>query len=363
LTKAPRVLFAFNRPRGERQALFLAGKCPDDALYGFNAVRALGYDAFFSDDGHNPGGAAHIYSKITDILSAKGKRVGFHLKQARALATRLADVDLIFATADSSALPLLMYKALGRIRCPIVYATIGLSDGFYDRRGAVFSFYKRLVRHADRIIHFGYSEGRDLVEMFGADPARVRFVPFGVDCGFYDRPAKRSERPAAVGMDPRRDWKILADALRDTGVHMDVYTYPDLLKGIGLPDEFHAHGLVTMDEMAERIAQAAFVVLPVKENRYTGATITLLSAMAAGKAAIVSKTAAIESGYGLEDGVHCVLVPPGNADALRAAVRSLSGDPEKRRAIGLRAKEHVARHFTVGRMAEDLSRIFREVLP
>ncbi len=362
MIKQPRVLFLFNRRRGKRQELFAEGRCPDDALYGFNALKKRGFDTFFSDAGHDVSGTGLLSRRVGDLLSARGRRVGFHLWQARQLLPEIQKADLIFATADSSALPVLRYKAKGRVRAPVVYGTIGLTAGFPEGRGLVFSYYRRLLKQADRIIHFAKAEGPDLVEKFRADEKRVRFIPFGVDVDFYRREPSEEDAPVAFGLDPRRDWALLARALAGTGVNVDVHTHLDHLARIDLPPEFRAHPPVLFEDLAERTARARFVVLPVEQNPYSGATISLLSAMASGKAVIVSRTSAVEEGYGLLDGENCVLVPPGDEAALRSAVSELHSDVGRCRELGERARLHVRANFSVDRMADDLADLFREVL-
>ncbi|MDQ3146467.1 MAG: glycosyltransferase, partial [Actinomycetota bacterium] len=46
------------------------------------------------------------------------------------------------------------------------------------------------------------------------------------------------------------------------------------------------------------------------------------------------------------DGETGVIVPPGDAPALAAALRSLEVDPERRRRMGHRGRERMIRHFT-----------------
>jgi glycosyltransferase involved in cell wall biosynthesis len=104
-------------------------------------------------------------------------------------------------------------------------------------------------------------------------------------------------------------------------------------------------------------------VLPVVDNSYTGATISLLQSMAAGRAAIVSRTRAIAEGYGLIDGENCLLVPPGDAEALAAAISRLRGDPATARRLGESAAAHVRAGFTIERLVDDLERALREALP
>ena len=56
------------------------------------------------------------------------------------------------------------------------------------------------------------------------------------------------------------------------------------------------------DEMRDRLERARVVALPVRDNSYSGATTVLLQAMALAKPVVVTRTAAIATGYGLVDG-------------------------------------------------------------
>ncbi len=84
----------------------------------------------------------------------------------------------------------------------------------------------------------------------------------------------------------------------------------------------------------------------MRENTYSGATTTLLQAMACGKPVVVTRTAAIARGYHLEDGVNCRLVPPGDLAALEQAVVSVLDDHGLAAGLGLRARETVERNLT-----------------
>ena len=88
--------------------------------------------------------------------------------------------------------------------------------------------------------------------------------------------------------------------------------------------------------MRDRLERARVVALPVRENSYSGATTVLLQAMALAKPVVVTRTAAIATGYGLEDGENVPLVAPGDAGAFGAGARRVLADesraPSARRA-------------------------------
>ncbi|MCB9478275.1 MAG: glycosyltransferase family 4 protein [Deltaproteobacteria bacterium] len=365
MSDRPRVLFVFNRPRAEREAAYRAGDAPDDAFYGLHALRERGFDTFYSDAGHEFTRLGRVYKFIDDTISRQGSRTGFHWWQAKQLADVANEADLVFATADSSALPFLWLRRRGIVRTPIVYATIGLVHTYPWALGRVARFYRGLMPQASRVVHFGHGEGARLIGDFGVDPARVRHVPFGVDADFYrseNSPTNPAAAPLAFGMDERRDWKLLAQAMNGCGMNLDLVTHPRFVEGIALPEEIRRIDPVSFRALRSRIAAAPFLVFPVKENPYTGATISLLSAMAMGKAAIVSRTSAIAQGYGLVDGDNVIFVAPGDPTAMRDAAADLLADSDKARRIGDAAATHVLSGYTIAHMADALAEIFRESL-
>ncbi|MDX6407724.1 MAG: hypothetical protein QOE13_795, partial [Gaiellaceae bacterium] len=107
----------------------------------------------------------------------------------------------------------------------------------------------------------------------------------------------------------------------------------------------------------ERLAQARVVALPVRANSYSGATTTLLQAMAMAKPVVVSRTEAIEEGYGLVNGVNCRLVAPGDAEAFGAALDELLENPTAAAALGQQARSTVVDGFSWQRYTDALWRI------
>ena len=90
----------------------------------------------------------------------------------------------------------------------------------------------------------------------------------------------------------------------------------------GRPSNVAVETDLPFDEMRRRLERARVVALPVRENSYSGATTVLLQAMALAKPVVVTRTAAIATGYGLEDGNNVRLVPPGDAASSGGGSRS-----------------------------------------
>jgi mannosyltransferase len=114
---------------------------------------------------------------------------------------------------------------------------------------------------------------------------------------------------------------------------------------------------IPLEAARERLAQARVVALPVRANSYSGATTTLLQAMAMAKPVVVSRTEAIEEGYGLASGVNCRLVAPGDAEAFGAALDELLADPAAAATLGQQARSTVVDGFSWQSYTDALWRI------
>jgi glycosyltransferase involved in cell wall biosynthesis len=77
----------------------------------------------------------------------------------------------------------------------------------------------------------------------------------------------------------------------------------------------------------------------------------VLEAMACGTPVVATGTGG--SGEYLEDRVNCLIVPPGNADALAAAVRTLAADPALRARV-IAGGARTAADLTLDRLADTL---------
>jgi glycosyltransferase involved in cell wall biosynthesis len=82
----------------------------------------------------------------------------------------------------------------------------------------------------------------------------------------------------------------------------------------------------------------------------------LLEAMAVGRPIVASRVAGIPDV--VTDGVEGVLVPPGDATALRQALLGLAGDSERRSRLGRNARQRVERDLTWARVVTTLEECY-----
>jgi glycosyltransferase involved in cell wall biosynthesis len=108
-------------------------------------------------------------------------------------------------------------------------------------------------------------------------------------------------------------------------------------------------------DVASQLAAADVVALP---SRNEGLGSVLLDAMDQGKPIVASRVGGIPEL--VADGDNGLLVPPGDAHALAAAIRTLHGDRALVAAMGERGRLR-ARLYTPARMVDRYEQIYRAV--
>jgi mannosyltransferase len=92
-------------------------------------------------------------------------------------------------------------------------------------------------------------------------------------------------------------------------------------------------------------------------SRNEGFGLTLIEAMSSGAALVAARAGAAE--FVVEDGVTGVLAPPGDVDALAAALEPLMRDPASAHAMGERARARVLQKFSLEAEANAIAAVYR----
>lgn len=189
---------------------------------------------------------------------------------------------------------------------------------------------------ADRVGEVRGDDRRPLVLFVG------RMVPYkGVDV-LLRALAGTTARAVLVGNGPMRgEWQQLADAL-------------------GVSDRVRFAGEVSAEELAALYSVCDLFVLP-SITRAEAFGMVQLEAMAHGKPVVSTQ---LPSGvpWVNQDGVTGLVVPPGDAAALAAAIDRLAGDPDLRTAMGQRGCARIADEFTVERLRDRMRVLYRDVI-
>lgn len=152
---------------------------------------------------------------------------------------------------------------------------------------------------------------------------------------------------------------MAAPALRESPMHVALVgegplrdAIRDRARDAGVLDRLHFVG--SRSDVPAVLADADAFVLP---SLWEGLPMALLEAMAAGLPIVATSVAGTRQV--LEDGRHGLLVPPGDATSLAAALDHIVRDADLRARLGSAAREHVAAQFSVQAQARRHADLYR----
>jgi hypothetical protein len=208
--------------------------------------------------------------------------------------------------------------------------------------------YRRVLTGADLVVFFSKNQADVFEHTLGVDPARLLAVPFGIDQQFFaEVPPRDDGYILAVGGDPSRDHELLVEAVRNTEIPTRVYA--PALNVSNLPSNVTwVSDVISHVTYREALVGATLVVIPTIGTKYPGGQTVLLEAMASSKPVITTISDAMRD-Y-VTDGVNGVLVPRGDADALRLAIERLLGDDLLRATLANNALTAVKQRFNQATM-------------
>jgi glycosyltransferase involved in cell wall biosynthesis len=281
---------------------------------------------------------------------------------------RLNAADVVFSTVDTVGIPLALLARRGLVHAPIVYAAIGLPERLARLRT---DRARRMFLHAYRRLHtivaYGWGEVEAVREWLGGADPPVVFVPFGVDATYFAPQAGTTADTdvVSIGADPHRDHGLyLALARAHPAWSFRLVVTAVAARALGeVPGNVTVEVDIPLEAVRDRLASARAVVLPVRDNSYSGATTVLLQAMAMARPVVVSRTAAIARGYHLEDGLNVRLVPPGELEALDCAVTEILSNEARAATLGARARQTVETYLTWHHYAGAIRELLRSAAP
>lgn len=215
---------------------------------------------------------------------------------------------------------------------------------------------------------------RSVIETEGADPARVFVLENGVDLerflGVPPLNATRTGRPrvgAVANLRPVKGLEVLVDAAALVAadrpdVSFDVAGDGELRAGLdrqverlGLAGRFHFRGAV--GDVPALLATLDVAVLP---SRGEGMPNAVLEYMAAGRPIVATAVGATPEL--IEDGRCGLLVPPGDARALAAAIGRLVTDRALAARLGEAARRRARERYGRGAMVERFERFYEDLV-
>lgn len=133
-------------------------------------------------------------------------------------------------------------------------------------------------------------------------------------------------------------------------------------RDLGLGDRVRFTGSIPSEALRRTIAESDALVLPAVRDAkgdVEGLGVVLIEALLAGRPVIASRSGGIVDIVRHEE--TGLLVEPGDADALAAAITRYRDDPALARVLAAKGREHVEAEFSWDRIIDRLERLYREV--
>jgi len=236
---------------------------------------------------------------------------------------------------------------------------------------AFLAMQKRVSRRIPKIITVSECSKRDIGREFRLPAERFRVVPNGIntDCFYPLDGVKRADDLILVTNSadtPLKGLRYLLEAVaeirRERAVRVVVIGKPKengvierLVAELSLGDAVRFTGRIADREFARFYAEATMAVIP---SLYEGFGMPAGEAMACGVPVISTSGGALPEVVG-DAGI---LVPPGDAAALRDAIMALLDDPERRMRLGEAGLARVRNSLTWRHAVQKTVEVYREAI-
>ena len=352
---APDVVWVYRRSRRQWLEEWRRGERSGEFFYGLPSFRDRYRVGFIEEESVNP--FLRLWFPV-EWLIARRVGMGFALDVALRHLRTLNRARVLVSTVDSCGLPLAFLKRVGLLRSRVIYISQGLSDRIsaYGSRRWLSRRYRDLLLGVEELVTLSAGARAGLPAWLGVPVERIRVLPFGTDCDFWRNtapPGMMEPRIVSVGSDSGRDYPTLLAAAGDLPLHIITQQRLPLQDR---PSVAHSTEH-SPRELRDIYSSARFVVIPLHDRSQPSGQSAALQAMACSKAVILTRTRGWWGETFLRDGENCVVVPPGEVEALRAAMRRLWSEPGACERLGQKARETVVAHFSEARMVAALSEL------
>jgi glycosyltransferase involved in cell wall biosynthesis len=344
------------------QRLQRGEETPREFFYGLFDLQKAGLSAaMLSSSGRSPGAlglAAHAVEQVSTLASNFGARP----LSARLRLSDVRKAKVVVSYTDGFSLSVGLARPSGPRRPVIIGGFHGLSDT--ENRVALWAqpFARSLIRRSltrlDHLFFFGPADREFAIETYGFPRERSSVIGFGIDTEFW-RPMHDVTVEAfvvAVGQDLNRDYELLVAA---PGMHRTIIVTRQTIKLPPVASHVtitagHYFGSDSMsdDDIRRLYNRARAVIVPLKDVYQPSGYSVTLQAMSCGRPVVLTKTRGLWAPEHFIDGENCLLVPPGDAAALGAAIGRLRSDQALAERIGRAARETVTKHFGLDRIGQ-----------
>jgi glycosyltransferase involved in cell wall biosynthesis len=292
------------------------------------------------------------WTRLGDWAGGRTARVA--VAHAAAGLRRASEFDAVFSDSEHVGVPLALGMRTRGPSRPHLMLGHHLTNGSKPR---IFRWLRPQAR-IDRVLVHSRRQVELAPAQLGIASDRLRFQPYFADSDFW-APGPPSTEPLVVSAGrEHRDYATLAAAVEDLPVRVFIgagslfspsatHTQPETWPA-NVMSEFADH-----PTLRSWYARAGVVVVPLVPTDFQAGVTVILEAMSMARPVVVSATEGQRDV--IEDGVTGVMVPPGDAPALREAIERLLADPAERARLGSNARAAVQERFSLDVYASSLA--------
>lgn len=272
-------------------------------------------------------------------------------------AAQAFDADGIITVFPQLATAAGLRKRLGGKKIPLVAwcFNIGRLPGGARRMLAKFA-----LREATRIVVHSTDEVPLLTDYLGVAPGIVQFVP--LQRGALEPwMAEETAHPFAVAMgSANRDYPLLIEAARRSGLPLKIVAAPRLIAGLDVPDNVELLSNLTSAQCLELAQRARLSIVPLADVDVASGQVTVVEAMRLRRPIIATRSTGTQD-Y-IEHGYSGLLVPQGDVPAMSEAMERLWQDADLRGDLCRNAAAFAAANLSDEAAAVNLERVLREAM-
>ena len=330
------------------------------------------------------------FRSATDVLefllmctAAFPEPLTFSLRAAKALRGRTYDVvhdnqtlgyGLLSMQHRGATVVATVHHPITEDRRHDLAAAQGLRKRFATRRWYSFlRMQQRVVRRLPAVLTVSQNSASDITRDFGLPADKITVVPVGVDVEAFHPPTAPREPGRIVATAsadvPLKGLVPLLEAVAKLRTERDVElvvvgrpkpngTAAAAIDRLGIADAVRFTTGLTESALVELFGSAQVAVVP---SLYEGFSLPAIEALACATPLVATTAGALPEVVG-PDGITALHVPPGDPEALAAAIGRVLDDPGLAARLGAAGRERVVERFTWRAVAQQTVAWYREIL-
>lgn len=278
----------------------------------------------------------------------------------RVLRTAQGPVGLI-TTFPQLAVCVCLLKRLSfwRRPLPVIAWMFNLKQPYDGLKGHVA---RLALKAADRIVVHSRAEVTSYSRWLRLPEDRFLYVPLTAEVPevvWQDDPG-RAPYALALGT-ANRDYRTLFAALAKTGLPAIVVSGPSAIEGLDVPANVQVRAGLSLAQCHHLASRARVLVIPIADVHAPSGQVTLIEGMMIGCPIVVTRC--VGSADYLEDRREGVMVAPGDADALAAALQQLWRDAPWRERLSAAARERALAQYAFPSAARAMAALLSSFSP